>query len=202
MMFRARVLALVAAAALAGCDAGRSAIGGPDAADSVYVRITLRELPATLTFNHAHVAMHSSEYIWGITFDTDGDGTFETEIALSHYKFSDTPVERSLIDGTQHDVWERDSLGGGIVRHPNVPVRIDPTAPTTLVLALPRAWAQIGRIDESDRFYVHASFIDSTPPASVDATGIATGSGIVSDAAGDVGYGFLDIVSARWSRTP
>ena len=204
MARRVGVLQLwIALLALVGCD-GVAGPAGPG--DSVFVRITLRELPATLTFNQAHVPMSYSEYSWGIVFDTDGNGTFETDISLTHFKFSDTPEEKSLIEGTQHTVWEViDTLGGmhGYARHQGVVVRIEPTAPTTLVLALPRSWPQIGRIDEQDRIFVRTtSYAESTPPPRLDFTATVTGTGVVTDAANDVGYGFIDIVAAQWSWTP
>src|SRR5512134_1273941 len=93
-----RVLApLVVAAAMTACGFDRDPISGPGPlSDSVFVSITLRELPPTLTFNQAHVPMSSSEYSWGIVFDTDGNGTFEIEVSLTHFKFSDTPQDLSL----------------------------------------------------------------------------------------------------------
>jgi hypothetical protein len=187
---------------VAGCDSHRGPIlASEPPGDTVYVWITLRELPATLTFNQAHVTMLHTEYAWSIVFDTDGNGSFETSIALMHFKFSDTPEEDSLLAGTQHDVWEIDSAGGGTVRHRNVVVRIDAAAPTRLEMALPRSWPLIGQIDEGDRFYVRTFYNDPAPPSTSDGTAITTGTGLVTDALNDVGYGFVDIVSARWSRS-
>jgi hypothetical protein len=43
---------------------------------------------------------------------------------------------------------------------------------------------------------------DPSPPSSFDATSSRSGTTLVTDSLNDVGYGFIDIVSARWDWVP
>ena len=87
----------------------------------------------------------------------------------------------------------------GYVRHSDVSARLDPTNSNTLLLALPRSWSEISRIDDMDRFYIHTQYDAPTPPDGYDETYVATGRQPITDPIGDVNYDLVDIVSGSWN---
>jgi hypothetical protein len=175
--------------------------------DSVFVRITLLGLPSALTFNQSHVPTNYAEYWWGIRFNTDGNAStglqgYDVEIALVHPKQAGNPFQASPIQGTQHQVIEWVDTAGsvrGYVRHNNVEARIDPADSNTLIIAVPRSWAEIARIDELDDFYIHTIYYAPSPPIVSDRTSVAAGTQPIADPAGDIAYAFVDIVLGGWN---
>lgn len=175
--------------------------------DSVFLRIKLSHLPSTLTFNQNHVPTNYAEYWWGILFNTDGNAStglqgYDIEIALVHPKQAGSPFQASPIEGTQHQVIEWiDSAGSvrGYVRHNSVAARIDPADANTLVVAVPRSWAEIALIDALDEFYIHTIYFAPSPPHGSDRTSVAVGTQPIADPGGDTNYDFIDIVLGGWN---
>jgi hypothetical protein len=88
----------------------------------IIVDITLRNLPATFTFNQANVPLNYLEYEWGVDFDTNNDNVADYSLSLSRYKYLDnpasltsTPAAGPLVNGTnshispQVNVWKNNN---------------------------------------------------------------------------------------------
>ena len=171
--------------------------------DSVFVRIKLLHLPSMLTFNQSHVPTDYAEYWWGILFNTDGDTStglqgYDIEIALTRFKQAGNPFQASVIQGTQHEVIEWIGTSG-YVMHSNVAAWIDPVDSNMLVMAAPRSWVEISRIDEADSFYIHTFYDAPSPPDGYDETRVAVGTQPINDPSGDTSYDFVDIVFCGWN---
>lgn len=176
--------------------------------DSIYVIIKLLNIPQTLTFNQSHVNTNYVEYKWGFLFDTDGNDTtglfgFDVEVSISHVKQNGVPYQESLINGTESHVieWEIDSLDNyrGYTRHRDFPVRLDPSDNNTIIMALPRSWVEISRINENIKFYIQAYYMPPDGSFAHDETAVSSGTQTVSDNSGDVDYDFIDIISGGWN---
>ena len=85
----------------------------------IIVDITLRNLPATFTFNQPNAPLNYVEYEWGVDFGINNDNVADYSLSLSHYKSSDgpgslisTPAVGPLVNGTnsliipQVNVWK------------------------------------------------------------------------------------------------
>jgi hypothetical protein len=126
------------------------------ASDSIYIRIKLLNIPQTLTFNQSHVNTNYIEYKWGILFDTDNNDTtglfgFDIEVSISHAKQNGATFQASIINGTQHEVieWFKDSINyySGYTKHSNFSVRLNPSDKNELIMAVPKFWTEISRIN-------------------------------------------------------
>ncbi len=76
---------------------------------------TMRDVPATLTFNRVGVPQNVAEYAWIITIDVDnnrqtGNGSgMDYELSAMHFvSHADTPVIRAIPDGVQVNTWKYD----------------------------------------------------------------------------------------------
>ena len=178
------------------------------ASDSIYIKIKLLNIPQTLTFNQSHVKTNHDEYVWGIFFNTDGNDTtglfgFDIEVSIRHIKRDAAPFQASIINGTQPMIleWVKDSINYyiGYIKHTNFSVRIDPADHNTIVMAVPRSWAEISPINENVRFYINTYYIPPDNSYCQDETAVSSGTQLVSDPQGDVSYNFVDIVSGGWN---
>ncbi len=174
--------------------------------NSVFIKISLANIPPLLTFNQSHVTTRGVEYWWSISFNTDNiDSTgldgFDIEIALVHSKDDSNSVQSSIIEGTKHQVIEWiDTLGRtvGKVRHNDIPAWIDSNDPNTLIIAASESFSEVSRINENVPFYIYTYYRTPDPPSGTDRTSTSTGQQLISDPIGDTDYDFIDIVSGGW----
>lgn len=81
---------------------------------TIVVEIKLLDIPEYLTYSSANVPEDYLEYSWGITFDVDKDNlpSNDIEFSVSYFKhLSDYDLQGSLLDFTQHDIWQFDNKG-------------------------------------------------------------------------------------------
>lgn len=79
---------------------------------NIMFSITLRNLPALLTFNQTNVSLNALEYMWEVEFDIDNDNTTDYSLSASHFKSSNTPVTGPILSNTQENVWKHNPSGG------------------------------------------------------------------------------------------
>jgi hypothetical protein len=85
------------------------------------------------------------------------------------------------------------------VRHQDVAARIDAADGNTLILAVPRSWTEVARIETHDSVMVRTMYASPKPPLTIDQTSAGVGSQLLTDPVGDVPHGWIDILSGGWS---
>jgi hypothetical protein len=71
--------------------------------------ITLRNLPATLSFNQAGVPLNGIEYDWAVEFDTNNDNAPDYSMEMMHAKDSNPPVVGGILANTDAYVYKNDT---------------------------------------------------------------------------------------------
>lgn len=99
--------------------------------DPLEWRITVEELPAELTFNHATLPQDRLEYRWGVLIDLEPDGEDDYRADVANYAHGEE-VTGDILGNTMHNLWRvTGSLGSQVA---TIDARIEGT---TFVLSLP-----------------------------------------------------------------
>jgi hypothetical protein len=84
-------------------------------ATDIIFEITLRNLPATFTFNQVNVPLNQLEYEWAVDFDINNDSLSDYSLSLTEFKFDPTQTvgtllnSHSMLFNTQVNVWKKNN---------------------------------------------------------------------------------------------
>lgn len=86
--------------------------------------LTVKDLPAELTFNKTGFPQDVLEYQWGVHVDAASDGEEDYLVAVSRYAYGDE-VTGDILTHTQHDLWSVDGALGSTIGSVDVTITGD-----------------------------------------------------------------------------
>ncbi|MEQ1525995.1 MAG: hypothetical protein ABL911_04530 [Gallionella sp.] len=130
-------------------------------ATDIIFDITLRNLPATFTFNQPNVPLNQREYEWAVDFDINNDSLQDYSLSLSSFKSTDqpgspvsTPIVQPLLKGKyQVNVWNKNNYLVGAsasVTGNTIRLSVPKSAHTALLNITPAAMVNINTWYRSD----------------------------------------------------
>ncbi len=128
-------------------------------ATDIVFDVTLRNLPATFTFNQTNVPLNQREYEWAVDFDINNDSLADYSLSLSSYKFNSTQTVGSLLSignpliSTQVNVWKQNNYLAGAfasVTGNTIRLNVPKSAHTELLNITPAAKVKIRTWYRSD----------------------------------------------------
>lgn len=190
-----------------GISAGTNLTRASSSGSTILINLTLRDLPKQLEFNSKHVSNRMNEYEWGAFIDSDGNLTtgyngFDLWISLQGRKNSTEPYNASVVDGTKRpqilewkdkNMWN--SLGywlGGVYYSP-VDITVRENYPANSIEIFISKSKELALVNETSRFYFKTAY-ESPMGLVSDTTNLSNGSSTIEDPAGDVPFGFIDII--------
>ncbi|MFI5219765.1 MAG: T9SS type A sorting domain-containing protein [Bacteroidia bacterium] len=169
--------------------------GKSKAADSLEVRMKLKSINDILTFNQASTPANYLEYSWTVSIDSDNNiatgnlSGYDVALAVQHYKPpGGLPVTGTITSSsTQKNTWILDSTGasyGHAIR-----AFIDFTD-SSLVMRGDVSFAELSNVSAGNHYMAWTLYY---PGLETDTCASAIIPNIITDPAGDVTYGFIDI---------
>lgn len=136
-------------------------------ADSLSWTLTVKDLPAELSFNRPDVPQYVLEYRWGVHLDPDGDGTEDLLVALTHYADGDE-VTGDILSHTQQDLWAKEGALGSITGDITVTIEDDTLTFTVATSEDPA----LSSVTESSGHRFETLYHDGTSPCGDEETGL------------------------------
>jgi len=173
----------------------------------IQITFYLKDLPAEIKYNQAHVPLDQLEYYWGAHIDIDDDpGTGDTDGFDVKLSFVIGKTERGPYVANMNKasgwmyIW--DSGTGGYTRFNPQGERLNEPADhvdatdNIIILGAFSRWEELAGLNASSRFQFETMYYAESGQV-YDSTSIIVGSGTVIDTEGDVAYSFIDLLGAK-----
>jgi hypothetical protein len=173
-----------------------------NAADSLEVRIKLKSVNDTLTFNQSFVPNNSMEYQWTILIDSDnnsatgntvgygGNTGFDVGLTVAHFKIGGATQTGSIVSiNTQKNTVifnGSSSMSANAIR-----AFIDYTD-TSLVMRGATVFAELSNVAAGNRYFAYATYYSSTGIIT-DVSSVSTIPTMIADPLNDVPSSFIDM---------